>query len=264
MPLLRKKKSTSYTLWLTLLVAGIGFAVKALLVHPVYILLGNDITHMNAWYTAVLYYLIDGGLWDLAVIAVCYPATIYAIWNKGMKGSKGVVCAFTLLTAGKFVLNYVMDILTYSGLPRLDEFLTDIPVILIMLVLELVPYAIAVAVIAVAKSRYDRKAEEATHRSQLTATAVPAPALPFAKLFSLRNPLQRASFAGTLAIFLSREISYHVYQLTLLNNFGSTDGWADMLITLLTDAAIGILLYFAAVLLLPRFHARETETVDVE
>ena len=259
MPLLRKKKSTSYALWLTLLVAGVGFAVKALLVHPAYILLGNDITHMNAWYTAVLYYLIDGGLWDLAVIAVCYPATVCVIWCRGLKGSKGVMWAFILLNAGKFVLNYVMDILTYSGLPDLDEFLTDIPVILIMLVVELIPYALAVAVIAVAKTRYDRKVEETSFRSRLSETDAPAPALPFAKLFSLRNPLQLASFVGALAIFLSREISYHVYQITLYMNFGYTDGWADMLVTLLADAAIGILLYFAAILLLPRFHARTSE-----
>ena len=257
MPLLRKKKSTSYALRLTLLVAGIGFAVKCLLVHPAYILLGNDITHMNAWYTAVLYYLIDGGLWDLAVIAVCYPATVYTVWRRGLKGSIDIIWMFISLTAGKFVLNYVMDILTYSGLPRLDEFLTDIPVILIMLVVELIPYALAVAVIARAKTRYDRKVEEAS--SRLTETAAPAPALPFAKLFSLRNPLQLASFVGALAIFLSREISYHVYQITLYTNFGYTDGWADMLVNLLADAAIGVLLYFAAVLLLPRFHARTSE-----
>ena len=264
MSLFRNKKSTSYTLWLTLLVAGIGFAVKCLFVHPAYILLGNDITHMNMWYTAVLYYLIDGGLWDLAVIAVCYPATVYTVWRRGLKGSRGIIWTFTLLTAGKFVLNYIMDILTYSGLPRMDEFLTDIPVILVMLVLELVPYALAVAVITGAKTRYDRKVEAADFRSRMTETAAPAPVLPFVKLFSLRNPLQSASFVGALAIFLSREISYHVYEITLYMNFGYTDGWADMLVTLLADAAIGILLYFAAILLLPRFHARETGTVDVE
>ena len=258
MPLLRKKKSTSYALWLTLLVAGVGFAVKALLVHPAYILLGNDITHMNAWYPAVLYYLIDGGLWDLAVIAVCYPATVYTVWRRGLKGSIDIIWMFISLTAGKFVLNYVMDILTYSGLPRMNEFLTDLPLVLLMLVLELIPYALTVATIALAKSRYDRKAELAAYRSELTDTAAPAPVLSFKKLLSLHNPLQLAAFVGALAIFLSREISYHVYQITLLNNFGSTDGWADMLVTLLADAALGILLYFAAILLLPHYHSKES------
>lgn len=259
MSLQRNDKSCSYALRLVLLVAGIGFAVKALLVHPVYVLLGNDITHMNAWYTALLYYLIDGGLWDLAVIAVCYPATVYTVWCKGLKGSKSVVWAFTLLTAGKFVLNYVMDILTYSGLPRLDEFLTDIPLVLIMLAVELVPFAIAVTVIATTKNRYDRKAEEATFRSRMTETAAPAPVLPFARLLSLRNPLQVASFAGVVAIFLSNEVSYHVYQLTLYRNFGYTDGWLDMVVTFFSDIVISTLIYFAALLLLPHIHRKETE-----
>ncbi|MBR6781960.1 MAG: hypothetical protein IKM33_02025 [Clostridia bacterium] len=259
MSLYRKKKSTSYTLWLTLLVAGIGFAVKSLLVHPVYVLLGNDVTHMNAWYTALLYYLIDGGLWDLAIIAVCYPASVHAVFHKGLKGGKGVILAFTLLTAGKFVLNYIMDVLTYSGLPRLDEFLTDLPMILIMMALELVPYALAVAVVAMAKTRYDRKAEMAAYQSELTETAAPAPVLPFGKLLSFRNPLQLASFVGVLAIFLSREVSYHVYQITLYANFGYTDGWLDMIVTLFSDVMISTLIYFAAILLLPHIHSREME-----
>ena len=259
MSLYRKKKSTSYALRLTLLVAGIGFAVKCLLVHPAYVLLGNDVTHMNTWYTALLYYLIDGGLWDLAVIAVCYPASIYSVWKKGMKGSKGVILAFTLLTTGKFVLNYIMDVLTYSGLPRLDEFLLDIPLILVMLVVELIPYALAVAVIAIARNRYIRRSDMAAYQSELTETAVPAPILPFGKLLSLRNLLQFSSFVGVLAIFLSREISYHVYEITLYVNFGYTDGWVDMLVTLFSDILISTLIYFAALLLLPHIHSKETE-----
>ena len=258
MPLLRKKKNTSYTLWITLLVAGLGFAIKALILHPIYIQLATNVSHMNKIYTTILYYLIDGGLLDMAVIAVCYPAAAYAVWQKGLKGSKRVILAFTLLTAGKFVANYVMDILTYSGLPRMNEFLTDLPLVLLMLVLELIPYALTVTAVALAKSRYDRKAELAAYRSELTDTAAPAPVLPFTKLLSLHNPLQLAAFVGALAIFLSREISYHVYQITLLNNFGSTDGWADMLVTLLADAALGILLYFAAILLLPHYHSKES------
>lgn len=259
MSLYRKNKSMSYTLCLTLLVAGIGFAVKCLLVHPVYILLGNDVTHMNAWYTALLYYLIDGGLWDLAVIAVCYPATVCSVWKRGMKGSRGVVLAFSLLTAGKFVLNYIMDILTYSGLPRLDEFLSDIPIILVMLVVELIPYALAVAVVAIARNSYIRKSDMAAYQSELTETAVPAPVLPFGKLLSLRNPLQLASFIGVLAIFIFDEVKYHVYQITLYRIYGYTDGWVDMLVTLFSDILISTLIYFAAILLLPHIHSKETE-----
>ena len=254
-----KKRSASYALRLTLLVAGIGFAVKCLLVHPIYILLGNDVVHMNAWYTALLYYLIDGGLWDLAVIAVCYPATVYSVWKRGMKGSRGVVLAFSLLTAGKFVLNYVMDILTYSGLPRWDEFLSDIPVILIMLVVELIPYALAAFVVAIARNSYIRKSDMAAYQSMLTETEAPAPVFPMDQVLAFCNPVQLATFIGVLAIFLSREISYHVYEITLYVNFGYTDGWVDMLVTLFSDILISTLIYFASLLLLPHIHSKETE-----
>ena len=79
MPLLRKKKNTAYTLWITLLVAGLGFAIKALILHPIYIQLATNVSHMNKIYTTILYYLIDGGLWDLAVMAVCYPAAVCSV-----------------------------------------------------------------------------------------------------------------------------------------------------------------------------------------
>ena len=260
MSLLRKKSAASYLLALTLLVAGLGFGIKALLLHPVYIQLANDALHKYTWYTAVLYYLIDGGLIDLAVIAVCYPAAAYAVWQKGLKGSRKIILAFTLLTVAKFVANYVMDILTYSGLPTLKEFLGDIPPILLMLILELVPYAMVLTVAAVATTRYNRKAELASYQAELTETATPAPVLPFAKLVSFRNPIHLASLVGAVAIFLSRQISYHVYQITLYVNFGSTDGWLDMFVTLMADAVLGVLLYFAAILLLPHFHSRAADT----
>ena len=128
-----------------------------------------------------------------------------------------------------------------------------------MLVVELIPYALAAFVVAIARNSYIRKSDMAAYQSELTETEAPAPVLPFGKLLSLRNPLQLATFIGVLAIFLSREISYHVYEITLYVNFGYTDGWVDMLVTLFSDVIISTLIYFASLLLLPHIHSKETE-----
>ena len=53
------------------LTAALGFGIKALLLHPLFIQLASNVAYQNTWYTNILYYLIDGGLIDLAVFAVC-------------------------------------------------------------------------------------------------------------------------------------------------------------------------------------------------
>lgn len=240
------------------LTAALGFGVKAILLHPLFIQLASNVAYQNAWYTNILYYLIDGGLIDLAVFAVCYPATAFAVWKDGLKESRPVITAFSLITVCKFPLNYIMSCLTDTGFPDLDELLRDLPPILLTLVLELLQYAIVIALITLAKKRYENRAGYAELRGKLTETETPDPVFPFTKLVSLRNPLQFTAFWTSVLLFLSRELGYHVYEITLYVNFGSTDGWADMLLNLLGDAAVGVLIYFAAILLLPRFHSKDS------
>ena len=52
---------------------------------PIYIKYASDIMYAEAWWVYLLYYLTEEGLMDLVVFAVCYPATIYAVWLVGLK-----------------------------------------------------------------------------------------------------------------------------------------------------------------------------------
>ncbi len=242
------------------LVAALGFGIKSLILHPIYIQLASNISYLDAWYTNILYYLIDGGLIDLGVFAVCYPATVYAVWKDGLKESRRIITAFSLITLCKFLLNYIMSALTDTGIPDLDEFFRDLPPIFLMLLLELLQYAMIIAILWLAKRRYESRLNASALQAELTETEAPAPVLPFVKLFSLKNPLQFTAFLTSVILFLSREVGYHVYQITLYVNFGSTDGWADMLLNLIGDMVIGVLIYFAAILLLTRFHSKERDS----
>ena len=242
------------------LTAALGFGIKALLLHPLFIQLASNVAYQNTWYTNILYYLIDGGLIDLAVFAVCYPTTAYAVWKDGLKASRPVVTAFSLITACKFLLNYIMSCLTDTGFPDPDEFLRDLPPILLTLILELLQYALVIALMLLAKKRYESRVSYAEIRGELTETKTPSPVFPFTKLVSLKNPLQFTAFWTSVLLVFSRELGYHVYEITLYLNFGSTDGWADMLLNLLCDLAVGVLVYFAALLLLPRFHSKDSES----
>lgn len=242
------------------LTAALGFGIKALILHPIYIQLASNIAYQNTWYTTILYYLIDGGLIDLTVFAICYPATAYAVWKDGLKAARSVITAFSLITVCKFPINYVMSCLTDTGFPDMDEFLRDLFPILLTLILELLQYAIVIVLIVLAKKRYENRVTAAELQSELTDAPIPAPVFPFTKLVSLKNPLQFTAFWTSVILFVSRELSYHVYEITLYAYFGSTDGWADMLLNLIGDLAIGVLIYFAALLLLPHFHHKASDS----
>ena len=158
------------------------------------------------------------------------------------------------------MLNYLMSCLTDTGFPGVDEFLRDLPPILLMLILELLQYAIVLFIAVLASTRYESRVAAAELRRGLTDENMPAPVFPFSKLVNFRNPLQFTAFWTSVILFLSRELGYHIYELTLYINFSSTDGWADMLLNLLADLALGVLVYFAAILLLPRFHSKESNS----
>ncbi len=254
----QKSPTLRRLLKLVLLVSVLGFGIKALLLHPVFIQLDANVIHKYAWYTTILYYLIDGGLVDLSVFAVCYPAALYAVWKDGLKRAISLPLAFSLVTVGKFLVNYLMSMLT-EGAFRLSgqEILKDGGMILIMLLMELAQFWIPIAALCLLKRRYDERVAAATLRSELTETTSPAPVLPIAHLLSFRNPLQFSALLYSIIMFLGLEISYHTYQMTLYDYYGETDGWMSMLVNLMMDLAFGVALYFIALLLFNCFHSRE-------
>ncbi len=247
----------------TLLVASIGFLLNYAVLTPIYIRFVSDIAYQNAWWVAVLYYLTVEGLLDLAVFALCYPATVYAVWRAGIKRSLGLSLAFVGLTLFKFILNFFMTGITEGALPDIEEFLAgDLPMILGMFLLEVLQYVLIIAVTAFIRGRCRRNERIIAGMKLLPEVErveiePHAPAFPITQLFSLKNPIQLAAFLATLVVFVGRSGMHLVYQITLYINFGSSDGWVIMLIDLISDLVIAGIMYFVYLLLLPAFHRRD-------
>lgn len=267
----------SKLLKLTVIAALIGFGLNSLVLSPIYIRLASDVAFSDTLWVALLYHLTQDGLLDLAVFAVCYPASMYAVWRVGLRRAKAFPVAFSLLTLGKYVVNYFMTCLTDTGFPSAMELFTyDLPVILFMLVLELGQYAAILAILMLTKSAYLRRKslEEAetmlaeghtpdgawdTDGDSLDATCGGTEVFPFTRLVSLRNPVQLTAFLGALLVFLARSINHLIYQITLFRFYGFTDGLLVMGVDFITDLFLAVLFYFASVLLLPRFARQEQE-----
>lgn len=252
---------------LTVLVAAVLYALNSFILSPLYIKFASDIVYADAWWVYILYYLTEEGLLDLTVFAICYPAAIYAVWSAGLKQAIRVPVAFALLTLARFVVNFFMTAITDSALPDMEEFLTfDLPYIGALYLLEMLQYALVIAMTLAVKRRYIRNREYAEARALLDdgEAASDAPLLPFTRLISMRNPLQHASFLMALLVFVLRFATHQIYQLTLFAQTGRTDGLAIMVLDIISDIFIGVIFYFAALLLISRFYGKEAEAEGEE
>ncbi len=252
----------------TALVAGIGFALKAFVIAPIYIRFSADVAFSEAWWVSLLYLLNEEGLWELIVFAFCYPATVYAVWRNGFRSSIRLPILFAGLTLAKFFVNFFMTCITDSALPTMDEFLGfDLPMILAMFGLEILQYAFVIFSTCLIRRRFVNRELHATAEHLVrvgktdlclaTATVTDQP-ISFEKLFSMKNPVQAAMFWMALIVFIGRFSMHQIYQITHYIYNGYTYGWAYMLIDLLVDIFCGCMFYFISLLLIPKLDRRRT------
>lgn len=247
---------------LTVLVSALCFAFSSLVLAPIYVKYASDILYAETWWVFLLYYLTEEGLLDLAVFAVCYPATIYALWRAGFKGAARVPVAFSLITLAKFAVNFFMTSIVDGALPSASEFLSfDLPYIGAMYLLEIAQYAVVILLTLWIRRRYLRRAAEA---QLLTGEAVPAACFTFTRLLSCKNPVQHSALLMAVFMLAVRVVMHQIYQFTLYATSGYTDGLLIMALDLIGDIFVGVILYFAALLLLSRFYRKDSEAAAAE
>ena len=243
---------------LTVLVSALCFALTSLVLAPVYVKYASDILYAETWWVYLLYYLTEEGLVDLAVFAVCYPATMYAVWRAGFKGAVRIPVAFSLITLGKFAVNFFMTSLVDGALPNASEFLSfDLPYIGTMYLLEIAQYAVVILLTVWIKGRYLRR--QALAGLSAGEGTAPAASFTFTGLLPRKNPVQLSALLMAVFMLAVRFVMHQIYQYTLYITSGYTDGLLIMVLDLLGDIFAGVVLYFAALLLMARFGRRDEE-----
>ncbi len=263
MPTIQHTHSLRRVFRLILLVAAVGFGLKAFLLSPIYVRFASDVAFKDAFWVDILYFLTDGGFLDLAVFAVCYPATLYVIRFGGLKETIRVPIAYASLTFGKFIANYVVDSLVEGALPRIEEVLSfDLPFILGMYALEMLQYILVILIALLVRRLYENRVRVAAGMALLPRTQrvdYPRPPedFPFTQIYTRRNALQRGALLSSAVVTLGRIIMHLVYQITLFVGFGSSEGWVVMLIDLVGDLIIGAVFYFVALLIMMNLRQKE-------
>jgi hypothetical protein len=250
----------------TLLVAGIGFALCSLLLTPIFIRYATDVAFQDSWWVYVLYCLTDAGLLELAVVVLCYPATLYAVWRLGFKAAAPVPGTFALLTLAKYVVNFLLPALTYEGtFPSAEEFWGfDLPIMLVNYGLEMLQFAMVILITLLVRRSFIRK----TWMQQIRGSdgqgdmdlSEPdtGDLFTFSRVLGLRNHAQVSALLLAVVISIMRILMHQIYQFTLYFN-GGTEGLLVMLTDLFLDLFIGVTAYFAALLLFARFRRKELE-----
>ena len=240
---------------LIVLVAAIGFGLDSFVLSPLYIRFVADISYQASWWVTALYYLTDGGLIDLTVFAVCYPATIYAVWYAGVKRAARIPVAYSLITLAKFLVNFFMTCITDRAMPDVEEFFTiDLPMIAAVFFLELLQYILVLAVSTAARAVYEHKCSLAQPDANLE--DIRSRVFLFTRLVTFKNPVQLVAFVSAALLFVGRVIMHQVYQYALYKNSGYTDGLVVMILDFLGDLAIALIFYFVSLLLLMRFEKK--------
>ena len=248
---------------LTVLVSALIFGISSLVLIPVYIQLSSNIATKDSLFTWILYYLTDEGLLDLCVFAVCYPAAIYAVWQVGLKKAMRVPVAFSLITLGRFVLNYIMNAITDKALPGFQKFWEEeFFMIAALYVLEILQYALPILFAVLLKRRYEQK--QAEREAWGEDTRQPEALFLFARLFSFKNPVQLSAFLMGAVIFVFSFAAHQIYQYALFITSGSTDGLLYMALDFFSDLFVAVILYFIALLLIQRFHRKGCEAARAE
>lgn len=250
----------------TLLITALGFGVCSLVLSPIYQIAESNVLYRESWWCYILYYLTQESLIDLAVFALAYPATIYAIWIGGLKGARSVPIVYTAMTVAKFAANFIVTCITYGSVPSPSVFFEeDFPIIASSLLLELAQYGLVVLFITLTRRAYFHRQVTNYADALLGKTRTEeAHVFPLTRLVSLRNPVQCAAFLSALVLLIGRVLMHLIYQMTLIVYNGSWDGPAVLAFDILSDAVISVCVYFAMLLVMGRCDRRRIERENAD
>lgn len=222
---------------------------------PLYVSLASNVLYQGAWWLNLLGIFLD--ILELAVLVICYPVTVYALWRGRFRHGRSVVIAFSLFTLAKYVCNYVANCITDGALPSGSVLLDDVLLLLPGLLAELIPYWIMVALACFHMSRW-RKKQESTHAQAVLNGEVltPTDPLPLGKLFNFRNPVQRSLFDMALMVLLTRLASHLIYQMTLIAWVGAPDNGLQVAVDLIGDVVVSVVTYLVGLLLVNSLHQK--------
>lgn len=234
----------------------IYIVLYSLVLNPLYTHFVSNVLYQETWWLSLIGLLCD--LLDPILFIIVYPTTIYTLYRGGTYGFR-LPAVFSALTLFKFVFNYYMGWVFRSGtIPDAGSVFGELAegdavYLLWMYLLEMLQYWLIVGICCLCLFLWRRRMAAADGDAVLEG-GQPAEEqlLPLVRFFDFKNPVQLSLFLSGIVITVARVISHVIYQMTLINYEGRTDGLVTFIADILCDIALGVILYMCGILIVNR------------
>lgn len=224
-----------------LFIAFPAYIIHSCVTSPLYTVFDSDVALKS--YSLIFYILND--LIDLFVFFLSYATIIYGIYRLSIKEIKSTFCLAVLAPLFKYALKLAVSPIV-DGILDFDQLLMGLYSFGISGALEIIQF---LAVIFVSKSYIDRYKKMEAIVNKAAKTVAPSDStpdfsvLPFKKILSLKNPLQRGAIVSAVIVSAARlvrllinDISKGIYAVDL-------GGYMILIGGYLLEIVIGIIGY---------------------
>lgn len=239
----------------------IYIVLYCLVLNPAYTYFASDILYQDAWWLSLIGLLCD--LLDPILFIIVYPTTIYTLWRGGRCGFRLAVM-FSGHTLFKFIFNYYMGWVFKSGaLPNWesigDDLADGIAVYLLeMYILEMAQYWLIIGLYCLFMYLYNKRKAAADGETVLEGGQPEERSLlPLTRFFDMKNPVQKTLLASGIVVLLAGAAQHVVYQMTLINYEGRTDSLIQFIADIISDIALGLILYMCGMLIVNALYRRK-------
>ncbi len=239
----------------------IYLVLYSLVFNPLYTHFSSDVLFRDAWWLDLIGLGCD--LLDPILFIIVYPTTVYTLWRGGRFGFR-LPIVFSLLTLFKFVFNYYVGWLFNVGaLPRADVMWDDLSsgmggTLLRMYLLEMLQYWLIIGFMMLHLWLYRRRSVKQDAEAALSGAPVTdEELLPLTRMFCFRNPVQRTLFDAGIIVLAARVLSHFIYQMSLIVYTGQTDGPVQFAADILSDVALGVIMYMAGIMIVNALYRRK-------
>lgn len=270
---INKDKSKKLFFLTMVLFCLIPVIINCVALVPLYASLSANVKYQASVLPVIIKYVQD--FFDLCAFSVSYALIIFSLLLVSKKRARSVVLIYTIVFLAKIPIKLVMNIFIYGSLGSSTDIIIDIAYMVVYFALEMLQL-LAVYIFATTDSeKYMRSVAFINAKNKKRAKAKkdgtqeklekPASVLPFSKLVSWYNPLQRSAIKMGILICAIKILSRISNDIA----YGAPESLGEVLIMLvyyLSDFIYGIIAYIIALivftLVYEKMKAKNNEKTD--
>ncbi len=213
------------------------FGLSCFLLSPLYVSLSSNIVYSDSFITDLVNLI--NNIFYIAVYAICFSAFIYSVYKCTARRSVSLVIVYCVAVLLRYMANVAVQTFTDGVFPMLEDLY---PTLLAYLFDLITAFAVLLIAHLSIKEIHTAKASRSY--------------LPFDKLYTSSNPLQKASLLTGILLASIKVLTRVVYDI----GYGAPTSILDllrMIVYYLSDVLICVVIYLVSLLLIMYFDKKD-------